>query len=380
MRIYPGTTVDYEFATLGGLGYTGTLNDRQFAALRAEGLTGSLPDMFKQFDGTLGGGFVPPVAMSLTNSGAEAGDTSGWTAASGGVVWSSINTSGVAWPSTIYEGSRYFWAGSVVDARMYQDADVSAYATTIDAGGVVAEMTCRFSTLDNLNDYFSIFVRTLNSVGTVLSTVSQQELRANDLAAGWLLQDLNLLLPSGTRSVRVEVHATRTGGTDNDVHLDAVTLTLYSNSRRITPTFASSISSGDRTATITVSATNITAGGGSLSGLVDGSQANDYFFATATGNGTGWLKFDFGSGASWVIDEFIWRQHNNTSHGTWRWEGSNDDSTWTQIGSDFTLRSGLNQPGGTSTTGYRYYRLRHMSGSRSTSPFLREIQFRAKTP
>ena len=46
MRIYPGTTVDYEFATLGGLGYTGTLNDRQFAALRAEGLTGSLPDMF----------------------------------------------------------------------------------------------------------------------------------------------------------------------------------------------------------------------------------------------------------------------------------------------------------------------------------------------
>lgn len=53
MRIYPGTTVDYEFATLGGLGYTGTLNDRQFAALRAEGLTGSLPDMFGQFDGDL---------------------------------------------------------------------------------------------------------------------------------------------------------------------------------------------------------------------------------------------------------------------------------------------------------------------------------------
>jgi hypothetical protein len=53
MRIYPGTTVDYEFATLGDLGYTGTLNDRQFAALRAEGLTGSLPDMFGQFDGEL---------------------------------------------------------------------------------------------------------------------------------------------------------------------------------------------------------------------------------------------------------------------------------------------------------------------------------------
>jgi hypothetical protein len=50
MRIYPGTTVDYEFEELGNLGYEGTLNDRQFAALRAEGLTGALPDMFAQFD------------------------------------------------------------------------------------------------------------------------------------------------------------------------------------------------------------------------------------------------------------------------------------------------------------------------------------------
>ena len=48
MRIYPGTTVDYEFATLGGLGYAGSLNDRQFAKLRADGKTGSLTDMFSQ--------------------------------------------------------------------------------------------------------------------------------------------------------------------------------------------------------------------------------------------------------------------------------------------------------------------------------------------
>lgn len=44
MRIYPGTTVDYEYKALG---------DRQSAALKAEGLGGALADMFKQFDGTL---------------------------------------------------------------------------------------------------------------------------------------------------------------------------------------------------------------------------------------------------------------------------------------------------------------------------------------
>ncbi len=53
MRVYPDTTVDYEFKTLGDLGFTGSLNDRQFSHLRAQGLTGSLPDMFKQlYDGT----------------------------------------------------------------------------------------------------------------------------------------------------------------------------------------------------------------------------------------------------------------------------------------------------------------------------------------
>lgn len=322
--------------------------------------------------------FAPPVTISLVNPGAESGDASGWTAASGGVLWSSINTTGAAWPPTIFAGSRYFWAGSVPDARMYQDVNVSAYATTIDAGAVVAEMTCRFSTINNFTDYLSIFVRALNSVGTVLASVSQEGLCAADLATGWILEDLNMLLPSGTRNIRVEVHGTRTTGTDSDVHLDAVGLTLYASSRRITPTYGASISKGDRTGTITVTATNIAAGGGTLSGLVDGSLANNYFFATATGNGTGWLKFDFGAGASWVIDEFIWKQHNAVTHGTWRLEGSNDDSSWTQIGSDFTLRPGVNQPGGGGTTGYRYYRLRHMSGSRSTSPWLHEIQFRAK--
>lgn len=322
--------------------------------------------------------FVPPVVMGLTNPGAEAGDASGWTAASGGSLWSSINTAGIGWPPTIFEGSRYFWAGALANARMYQDVDVSTYATAIDAGSVVAEMALHFSTLDSITDNLSIFLRALNSSDSVLATVAQEGISAAALSTGWLLEDLNMLLPSGTRKVRVEVHGTRVIGTDNDVHVDAIGLTLYGSSRRITPTFGASISKGNRTGSITVTATNIATGGGSLSGLIDGSFANDYYFAAGTGNGTGWLKFDFGSGSAWVIDEFLWWQHNTSTHGTWRLEGSTDDSSWTQIGSDFTLRTGLNQPGGNSDTPYRYYRLRHLSGSRSSSPWLREIQFRAK--
>ncbi len=331
-----------------------------------------------RFSGGGGTPFVPPVVMGLTNPGAETGDASGWTAASGGSLWSSINTTGGGYPLTIFEGSRYFFADKVANARMYQDVDVSTYATAIDAGSVVAEMALHFSTFDSVTDNLSIFLRALNSSDSVLSTVAQEGISAADITAGWLLEALNMLLPSGTRKVRVEVHGTRVYGADNDVHVDAIGLTLYGSSRRITPTFGASISKGNRTGSITVTETNIATGGGSLSGLIDGSLANDYYFASGTGNGTGWLKFDFGSGSAWVIDEFLWWQNSAYTHGTWRLEGSNDDSSWTQIGSDFTLCSGLNQPGGNNDTPYRYYRLRHMSGSRSSSPWLREIQFRAK--
>ena len=48
MRIYPGTTVDSEFASLGTAGFTGSLNDRQFAFLRNAGRSGSLTDMMYQ--------------------------------------------------------------------------------------------------------------------------------------------------------------------------------------------------------------------------------------------------------------------------------------------------------------------------------------------
>lgn len=48
MRIYPGTTVDSEFASLGVDGFTGSLNDRQFAFLRDAGRTNSLADMMFQ--------------------------------------------------------------------------------------------------------------------------------------------------------------------------------------------------------------------------------------------------------------------------------------------------------------------------------------------
>ena len=329
-----------------------------------------------RFGGALS--FVPPVSLGLTNPGAELGDASGWTATAGDALWTSANTTGAGYPAAIYAGSRYFTGGSgIANARMYQDVDVSAYATDIDAGLVRTALTLRFLTYEPFNDDLTIFIRALDVSNTLISSVNLQDHVSHDLT-NWISAELGMQLPSGTRKLRVEIWASRKLGVSNDVHVDAITLTLHDSTYNIPPRYDTLISFGDRTGIITVSAISLTTGGGTLSGLIDGTSGNNYYWTNATGDGNASLKFDFGSGASWIIDEFIWKQDNSATHGTWRLEGSNDDSTWTQIGSDFTLRPGLNRPGNPSNAAYRYCRLRHMSGSRSGSPWLREIMFRAK--
>ena len=122
----------------------------------------------------------------------------------------------------------------------------------------------------------------------------------------------------------------------------------------------------------------IAIGGGSPSNLVNGSQDNSFWWTNATGDGTGFIAFDFGSPR--IVDAFRWLQQTNNAHGIWRLEGSNNNADWLQIGQDFTLQGSVANQAGffwlPNESAYRYYRLRHMSGSRSQTPYLWEIEFR----
>lgn len=138
--------------------------------------------------------------------------------------------------------------------------------------------------------------------------------------------------------------------------------------------YANSGGTGNRTGSITVTATNITTGGGALSDLVDGTQSNEYWWTTAAANGTQYLTFDFGSAR--IVDAFKWYQHVSTYHGTWRWEGSNDNTNWTQVGTDISLEGTTTEYVFGGVTAYRYYRLRNIAGTRGNASFDREIEFR----
>lgn len=144
----------------------------------------------------------------------------------------------------------------------------------------------------------------------------------------------------------------------------------------IVTSYNNSGGTGDRTSLITVSANCLN---GTVSQLVDGntSSSNVYF---PGGSVTGkYIAFDFGSGNTRVINEAKMYQTSTATHGIWKWQGSNDGISWTDIGGPFTL-GGLSIPTLTSlmnnVTLYRYYRLYGVSGTSNSGPYIYEFEFK----
>src|SRR5580765_6135506 len=121
--------------------------------------------------------------------------------------------------------------------------------------------------------------------------------------------------------------------------------------------------------------TNLTMGSlgdNTASFLNDGSTAENATWFPSASNSGRYLLFDFGSPK--VVTEAKWYQDNGTTHGTWKWQGSNDDSSYTDIGSSFTLGgiAQLQTELNGNSIAYRYYKLVGVSGSTSSNPWTRE--------
>ncbi|MBI1308659.1 MAG: hypothetical protein GC129_02215 [Proteobacteria bacterium] len=139
-----------------------------------------------------------------------------------------------------------------------------------------------------------------------------------------------------------------------------------------------SYTTGDRRSSIVATADGslLYAGYNDPNKLLDGSNSNDTFFPTASATGH-YLRFQFT--AATVVTEAQWVQSGAFTHGTWQWQGSNDGSTWTNIGATFTLGGSTTQTITTlngNTTAYIYYQMVGTGGSTSGSPYLYETNFK----
>ena len=135
---------------------------------------------------------------------------------------------------------------------------------------------------------------------------------------------------------------------------------------------------GDQTTRITIS-TSASLFTGTASTILNGvtsGETTTYFVNGNTVDGTRYIRFDFG--ADTLITEATWYQSNSVTHGVWKWQGSDNTTNWTDIGSSFTLGGSAQVQ--TELNGnrnkWRYYQLVGVSGTTSGSPYLQEVQFK----
>jgi len=149
-----------------------------------------------------------------------------------------------------------------------------------------------------------------------------------------------------------------------------------------TPSYANTGGTGDRTGSITV-----TSGLGSPAlGIISNLVNNDVTFTASGGviwSAQSWvgkrIVFDFGTQK--LITEFrISAGNSGNNHGTAKFGGSDDNSTYTYYGSAVTIVSdfGPTVYNGLSTnvTGYRYYCLEGVSGNYNDGTWLTEFEFK----
>jgi hypothetical protein len=146
----------------------------------------------------------------------------------------------------------------------------------------------------------------------------------------------------------------------------------------VVTSYTNPLSTGNRTATITVSA-NPAMSGGPASALVNGTKSGDTgcYISARSILTSEYIRFDLGTAK--VIQEAKWYQSAANANGVWIWQGSNDATNWTDIGDSFTLGGATTQTQTTlsaNTSSYRYYQMRGVSGSSSSTPYTEEIEFK----
>ncbi len=234
-------------------------------------------------------------------------------------------------------------SGSIADARIPASA-VSQHATSFDDNAIV-------------NDISTLALRSATSENAIAYSTSNQFID--------VFQD-----SSGIAS-----HTTSSRNASEFINTQTQS---YS-----TPAYET----GNRQGAYSVSYANFGLNG-AIANWIDGSNNDNtenawYFNNIVTITSDFRIVFDLGSGNSKIYTGAKMIQHSHSSSGgVWVWEGSNDNSSYTTLSSNFTW--GLNASTETvntwsNNTAYRYIRIKGVSGQTNTGPWQLDMQFQTKT-
>lgn len=160
---------------------------------------------------------MPPIRLTMTNPGAEAGTTTGWTNVTGTLA--AIASGGGILP---YTGSYFFRAGASATTECYQDIAIPAdYHAGIDAGAYKAVFTA-FQAGYTDADTGSMGLAFYSGAPALISSVQNENIDAEV----WERRTLGQAVPAGTRTIRVILYGVRASGTNLDAYWDNMSLDL----------------------------------------------------------------------------------------------------------------------------------------------------------
>ena len=141
----------------------------------------------------------------------------GWIQTSGD--WKKQNFSDIA----AQNGSSFFYAGNNATAELYQNIDVSADQTAIDAGSIEFSFKCYVRSYPQSPvDEAKVTLEYLNATNQVLSFYDTGN---QNNTTEWVLFSDTRIAPVGTRTIKITLISTRKSGTSNDGYIDNLQLT-----------------------------------------------------------------------------------------------------------------------------------------------------------
>ncbi|MET4561044.1 hypothetical protein ABIA69_002189 [Lysinibacillus parviboronicapiens] len=146
--------------------------------------------------------------------------------------------------------------------------------------------------------------------------------------------------------------------------------------------YSHELGSGNRVGKITITTNARLNEANKLDNWIDGTQSGStpYIVTGSLVVGT-YLTFDFKKPV--VVDEALLLANGQNSFGTWKWQGSSNNSVWVDIGSNFDFKgSSTKTQKMTSLNGnireYRYYRLICVIPSTSGLNYMYQFEFKVK--